>query len=212
MRIGVLLFSSAIALRAPHANVLRPAVGVPRVAPPCLSAASWVTGCVLSGTAGTPFVVGAIKTWYRKIPLPTWTPPDRIFAPTWTTLYAMMGLSTSRVAAAAGLASAPTLHFLAHLVANVVWAPIFFGLQRLRLALYLNVALIASLAVLILQYNAAAGAASALLLCPYMAWLLFATALNFRICALNPTSQAYNSAMLQADLAKLQARAAAMVA
>lgn len=188
---------------------------VATASPPCMSAAAtaaWVGGCVLSGTAGVPSVVGATKTWYRKIPLPTWTPPDRVFAPVWTSLYAMMGLATARVAAAAGVLSAPVVHFLAHLCVNLLWAPIFFGLQRLRLALLMNVALIASLSVLLGQYGIAAASPSALLLCPYMGWLLFATALNFAICRLNPTARGYNNARWQADLAKLQKRAASIAA
>jgi len=169
-------------------------------------------GCVVGGTLGTPFVIGAIKAWYRKIELPTWTPPDRIFAPVWTSLYAMMGLATSKVVTSSGIAAAPVLHFLSHLCINLLWAPVFFGLQRLRLALYMNIALCASLAVLMTQYRAAAGIWSAVLLCPYMLWLLFATALNLRICKLNPTKQGYNNARWQADLAKLQKRAGNMVA
>eukprot|EP00308_Calcidiscus_leptoporus_P023087 CAMPEP_0119386504 /NCGR_PEP_ID=MMETSP1334-20130426/96286_1 /TAXON_ID=127549 /ORGANISM="Calcidiscus leptoporus, Strain RCC1130" /LENGTH=177 /DNA_ID=CAMNT_0007408017 /DNA_START=1 /DNA_END=534 /DNA_ORIENTATION=- len=176
-----------------------------------MSAAAWISTCVGGGTLGTPFVIGAIKTWYRKIRLPAWTPPDRVFAPTWTSLYAMMGLAAARVSARSGMASAPVVHFLAHLCVNLLWAPVFFGLQRLRLALYMNVALIASLAVLIMQFGAAEGGTTALLLCPYMAWLLFATVLNFRICTLNPTRQAYNNARWQADLARLQKRAASLV-
>jgi len=186
----------------------------PRCGDPHMSgaAASWVAGCVFGGTLGTPFVVGAVKTWYRKIALPTWTPPDRIFAPVWTSLYAMMGLATARVAASSGITSAPVLHFLSHLCVNVLWAPVFFGMQRLRFALYMNVGLTASLAVLLTQYRAAVGTACALLLAPYMGWLLFATALNFRICTLNPTRQSYNNARWQADLAKLQLRAASLAA
>ena len=179
---------------------------------PQMSAASWITGCVFGGTLGTPFVVGAIKTWYRKILLPTWTPPDRIFAPVWTSLYAMMGFAAARVSATSGVASSPLLHFIAHFCINLLWAPVFFGLQRLRLALVMNFVLIASLTGLIAQFCGAAGTATAFLLCPYMAWLLFATALNFQICVLNPTRQGYNNARLQADLARLQKHAADVVA
>ena len=102
-----------------------------------------VVGAV-AGTAGTPFVIAAIKDWYRKIPLPSWTPPDRVFAPTWTSLYAMMGIATSRVVASSGF-SPPVLHFFAHYMVNLAWAPVFFGLKKLRLAFVMNVALIASL-------------------------------------------------------------------
>ena len=105
-------------------------------------------------------MIGAIKSWYRKINLPTWTPPDRIFAPVWTTLYAMMGIATAQVAGVRGVASAPVLHFLAHYAVNIVWAPIFFGLQRLRPALFMNYALTISVGVLIAQYCAAVSAAA----------------------------------------------------
>ena len=203
---------SANAFTAPHQlNVFTPMVQQRAAAPVLVSTApiSWCIGCVVGGTAGTPFVVGAIKTWYRKISLPTWTPPDRIFAPTWTSLYAMMGFATAQVAGLRGVASAPVLHFIAHYAVNLLWAPVFFGLQRLRPALFMNYALTLSLGVLIAQY-AAVSATTALLLAPYLCWLLFATALNYRICALNPG--AYNNARWQADLAKLQKRAASMVA
>ena len=167
------------------------------------STTGWAVGCVICGTVGTPFVIRATQTWYRRIPLPDWTPPDRIFAPTWTTLYAMMGVAAARVARISGVASLQVLHFVAHYCLNLMWAPVFFGLQKLRFALFMNFALIASLAVLIVQY-AAVSRSSALLLLPYMAWLLFATALNVAICKLNPTSQGYSNARLQADTARLQ--------
>ena len=64
---------------------------------------------------------------------------------------------------------------------NLAW-PVFFALQKLRLALLMNFGLTASLVVLIGQY-AAIDTPAALLL---PAWLLFATALNDAICKLNP--------------------------
>ena len=167
------------------------------------SYARWAAGCVIGGTAGTPFVIRATQTWYRRIPLPVWTPPDRVFAPAWTTLYALMGVATARVAKTSGATCPAVLLFMGHYCLNVLWAPVFFGLQKLRLALFMNVALIGSLSVLIVQY-AAVSRSSALLLLPYMAWLVFATALNVAICKLNPTSQGYSNARLQADTARLQ--------
>ena len=167
------------------------------------STARWAAGCVIGGTVGTPFVIRATQTWYRRISLPAWTPPDRVFAPTWTTLYAMMGVATAQVARTSGVTSPAVLLFMAHYCLNVMWAPVFFGLQKLRFALFMNFALIASLSVLIVQY-AAVSRSSALLLLPYMAWLVFATTLNVAICKLNPTSQGYSNARLQADTARLQ--------
>ena len=197
---GALCVGADCFLARPRQPITARVRAVTMVAP---STTAWAVGCVVGGTVGTPFVIRATKTWYRRIPLPTWTPPDRVFAPTWTTLYAMMGIAAARVARTSGGTSPAVVHFVAHYGLNLMWAPVFFGLQRLWLALFMNFALIASLAVLIVQY-AAVSRSSALLLLPYMAWLLFATALNVAICKLNPMSQGYSNARLQADTARLQ--------
>ncbi|KAL1498935.1 hypothetical protein AB1Y20_013456 [Prymnesium parvum] len=206
--------ATALAPRAAPYHPPRTARAAPlRPAPsPCMSlptAAYLAAATVTGGALGTPFVVGAIRTWYRRIPLPGWTPPDRVFAPVWSSLYAAMGVATAIVGGARGFASPPVVHFAAHYAANLAWAPVFFGLRRLRLALALNLALCASLALLVAQYSRASAAAGLLLL-PYLAWVLFATALNVAICRLNPTEGGYNNAMLQAELAQLQRRASAI--
>lgn len=49
-------------------------------------AAYSVLGHVIGGTTGTPIVLQGTKKggWYRKIELPSWTPPDIVFGPVWT--------------------------------------------------------------------------------------------------------------------------------
>jgi translocator protein len=100
--------------------------------------------------------------------------------------------------------------WIVHLLLNVSWAPVFFGWKRLRLGLVINYGLLATLCGCILPPFAALDVASATLLIPYVAWLLFATALNQAICQRNPVTGkgSYNNAMLQADLIELQKRAA----
>ncbi|KAL3809585.1 hypothetical protein ACHAXA_005801, partial [Cyclostephanos tholiformis] len=51
---------------------------------------------------GTPLVLRATKSWYRRISLPAWTPPNSVFGPVWTTLYGLMGLSISRITKSGG--------------------------------------------------------------------------------------------------------------
>mmetsp|Transcript_10108 Transcript_10108/g.28806 ORF Transcript_10108/g.28806 Transcript_10108/m.28806 type:complete len:249 (-) Transcript_10108:245-991(-) len=148
-------------------------------------AVPWVLGCVLSGVAGTPIVVRATKSWYREIRKPWFTPPDWVFAPVWTVLYAMMGFSAHLVAASRGMSSLPVLAFLAHLALNLSWAPVFFGLQRLRPAAFLNIGLLSTLFGVMALFFPVNRLAAALLV-PYAAWLLFATVLNFEIARLNP--------------------------
>lgn len=166
-------------------------------------------GHVLGGVAGTPPVMKATKKggWYRRISLPKWTPPALLFGPVWTTLYASMGVAFARIGYATGFL--PPLVFLwaAHYLLNVSWTLVFFGAKRLRLALFINCAMLASLVVIIPWYwsiNPLAG----MLLLPYAAWLLFATVLNLAICRLNPTVNGYNDAKFYSDLLDLQAKAA----
>jgi len=172
-----------------------------------VAAATWITTSVLGGLVGVPAVAGATKSWYRRINLPTWTPPDRIFAPVWTTLYAFIGYSFYKIHQIQSKSFAMNLAFL-HYALNISWPFIFFGLQRLRAGFAMNLTLVASLLAIIPMFYKIYPL-SAWLLVPYLAWLLFATKLNQTICKLNPTKseKGYNNAMLQADIYKLQLEA-----
>jgi benzodiazapine receptor len=177
----------------------------------------WIVAHVVSGASGSPIVISATRRedgWYRQIPLPSFTPPDRIFAPVWATLYGLMGFAFGRIyllskETACTRTSAIALGTWAvHMLLNLSWAPIFFGLQRLRLGLMINYALLLTLVGVILPTFYQLNPLSAYLLLPYLAWLSFATALNFAICRLNPTMEGYNNAKFQAQLTRLQRHAA----
>jgi len=152
-------------------------------------AAVWVGSSVVGGLVGTPSVVRAVKSWYAELPKPSWCPPDRVFAPVWTCLYASMGYSALLAKRSAGLDSLPVRLFFAHYLLNLSWAPLFFGLKKLRAACALNFVLIGSLAAVMGSF-APLNPLSASLLVPYMAWLCFATVLNIEICRLNPVASA----------------------
>lgn len=187
-----------------------------RALSPTAQAVASAVGHAIGGSLAVPVVAGATGTWYRRIPLPSWTPPDRVFGPVWTVLYSCMGVAAARVVrrlAAGGAAGAvwrsPAVAlWAAHCALNLAWAPVFFGLKRLRLGLWINYLLLGTLAAVIPLF-AANDLASALLLVPYAAWLIYATALNQAICKLNPTdASGYNEARFQDDLIKLQNEAA----
>lgn len=195
-----------------HTNRLTSSIGSTKTAlllttPPKATIISAV-GHVIGGVTGTPIVLQGTKKggWYRRISLPPWTPPDRLFGPVWTLLYSLMGVAFSRIGRALGFWSPPALLWLAHYALNLSWAPVFFGMQRLRLALFVNWGLLASLSVIVPWYYKI-DPISGMLLIPYAAWLLFATALNAEICRLNPTVKGYNEAKFQAGLLDLQAKA-----
>ena len=179
-----------------------------------------VLGHVIGGALGTPFVVGATNLkfgWYRRIRLPPWTPPDRAFAPIWTSLYALMGIAAGQIykvfkQSTLGLSSGNTAAlalaaWCIHCIGILSWAPVFFGLKRLRLGAAINVGLWISLPLTILPLYYQVRPSAALLLLPYFAWLTFANALNLAICRLNPTKNGTNEAVLQAQIATLQKEA-----
>eukprot|EP00804_Cyclotella_cryptica_P016216 CCRYP_005711-RA/>CCRYP_005711-RA protein AED:0.04 eAED:0.06 QI:1328/0/0.33/1/0/0/3/0/344 len=179
---------------------------------------------ILGGNIGTPIVIRATKSWYKRIPLPEWTPPNFVFAPVWTILYSLMGVSVSRVLKA-GISNNSNVMNLwkVHYALNIVWAPVFFGFQYLRLGLFINVALVSTL-IVVLRLFYSTDPVAAYVQVPYLLWLLYATKLNQAICALNPTigginearlqadlcadGDGYNDAMLEYDIGKLQAAAA----
>jgi benzodiazapine receptor len=179
---------------------------------PTATTIALAVGHLLGGTSGTPLVMAATKTWYRKIDLPSWTPPNRVFAPVWTILYSSMGVAIARVIQRLPVGTvvykSPVVAlWIGHYLLNLTWAPVFFGMKRFRMGLAINYALLASLFAIIPQF-AANNLVSGLLLLPYAVWLLSATALNQAVCQRNPTVKGYNEAMLQADLLKLQQDAA----
>ena len=75
--------------------------------------------------------------------------------------------------------------FALQLVLNLAWAPLFFGMHQISQALYLIAALdVAVLATVVLFWRVRPRAG--LLLVPYLAWVLFATVLNWQFLAANP--------------------------
>jgi len=163
--------------------------------------------------SGAPIVAKATRGdngWYSKIPLPVFTPPNAIFAPVWTFLYALMGTAVGRIyhLSHSPIRTWALTAWAAHMTLNISWAPIFFGLQRFRMGLMVNVALWLSLVSVVLPTFHQLSPQAAHLLLPYTAWLTFANVLNWELCRLNPTKQGYNNAKFQAQLAKLQRQAA----
>merc|ERR1719183_3262404 len=162
---AVIFATAAHALQAPQLKRAPRAAAVSAVAP----APVWVAGSILGGAAGTPFVVKATNSWYSDptvLKLPSWTPPNKVFMPVWTVLYGLIGLTGYRAAVNSALPGLAVGHY----IANLAWAPLFFGLKKLKLAAVWS-----------------AFKKDARLLIPYAAWLSYATILNLAICRLNPS-------------------------
>jgi tryptophan-rich sensory protein len=113
---------------------------------------------------------------YRELDKPSWAPPAAIFGPVWTLLYASMGTAAWRLWRSGSAHTPLTLHAV-QLVLNAAWPAAFFAGRSRRASLAIIAALDVAVAAEILtarRHDRLAGA----LLAPYLAWTLFATALN----------------------------------
>lgn len=142
--------------------------------------------CLLAGFIGSRFTFVSVKTWYRTINKPSWTPPDWLFAPVWTFLYVLMAIAAARVweGGVSKDVSVPILLFGGQLLLNVAWSAIFFGMRRINLAfkeiLLLWIAVLATTAVF-WSVDRIAG----ILFMPYALWVSFAAFLNYTIDRMN---------------------------
>jgi len=146
--------------------------------------------CLLAGVIGSYFTTPNIATWYDTLQKPFFTPPPWVFAPVWTTLYILMGISLWLVwrewkSTETGDARLAFKLFFMQLGLNVLWSLLFFGF-RSPLAGMIGIILlwIAILATIVVFFRISRTAG--LLLIPYIAWVTAASALTFGVLILNP--------------------------
>ncbi len=137
------------------------------------------------------YVSGSGQTaWYEALDKPSFQPPSWLFGIVWPVLYGLIGLALAMVVNARGsrwrgLAIGA---FLAQLVLNLLWSPLFFGMNQVSTAL-LAILLMLALAAVTTCLFWRVRKAAAILMLPYLAWLVFATALNFEIDRMNPNAE-----------------------
>ena len=129
--------------------------------------------------------------WYGELIKPAIQPPGWVFGVVWPILYFMMACAFAMVLHARG-ANARGLAiglFVAQLIANLAWSPIFFGRHEVTTAFYLLLVIFA-LAFATTMVFGRIRKAAAWLLVPYLMWLSFASILAFQIDQLNPNAEA----------------------
>lgn len=140
-----------------------------------------------AGIIGSVFTTPAIVTWYATLARPALNPPNWIFAPVWTTLFALMGVAAFfvwRKGLGRKDVKIALAIFIGQLVMNTLWSIIFFGLHNPGLAFMEIIFLwLAILATIIAFYRISRPAAYLLL--PYILWVTFAGYLNFMLWRLN---------------------------
>ncbi len=139
-----------------------------------------------AGIIGSFFTANSVQTWYLAIARPTWNPPSWVFGPVWITLYTLMGIAAYLIwkkRKSKEARKALTVYGV-QLGLNSLWSILFFGLQNPEAAfaeILILLGMIVATVVLFWRIDKRAG----ILLLPYLAWVSFASYLNFTIWQLN---------------------------
>ena len=139
-------------------------------------------GVAILGGAATD-----VGPWYQGLRKPSFNPPNWLFAPAWTVIYAL-----AVIAAVVGWNNAETgtqrnlliILFFFNAVLNVTWSFLFFTLKRPDWALAEVITLWISVLALVVFFFPFSRLSSLVLL-PYLGWVGFAGFLNLAIVRLN---------------------------
>ena len=136
-------------------------------------------------------LVGGLATeigpWYRALQKPPFQPPDWLFGPAWTVIFALTAIAAAdcwRHALSASDRQRVVVAFVANGLLNVLWSVLFFKLRRPDWALAEVALLWLSIVWLIVVARPLSARAMALLV-PYLAWVSFASILNYAVVHLN---------------------------
>ena len=150
---------------------------------------SWiilVAICFGAAAIGSLFTSSSVNTWYPGLLKPAGTPPAWVFGPVWSTMYLLMATAAwlvwrqrtvEDVRLTLGL-------FFGQLVLNAAWSFVFFGLRRPGAALVEILVLLAAIVLTATRFGMVSRLAF-WLMAPYVAWVAYATFLNFGIWNLN---------------------------
>lgn len=142
--------------------------------------------CELVGIISTPFTIASIPTWYRTLNKPFFSPPNWIFAPVWTILYLMMGISLYLIwkRGVNKKTKTPLLYFSIQLALNFLWSVVFFGLHS-PLSAFVTIVFLWMMILVSIKRFYPLSRPAAYLLVPYILWVSFASVLNLAIVLLN---------------------------
>jgi benzodiazapine receptor len=155
---------------------------------PLLALVVAVLAVELVGVSGAIFTAQGLAEWYGTLQRPALAPPNWVFGPVWTTIFALKGTALWLVWRQA--ASVPREVriavgvFAAQFVLNLAWSAAFFGAQNITVGLAVILGLWVLIVATILAFDRVDRRA-ALVLVPYLVWVSFATYLNYRFWVLN---------------------------
>ena len=140
------------------------------------------------GTIAGLFTAEAVPEWFETLNRPSFSPPNWLFGPVWTTLYLLMGISLFLIwnLNASKERNLAIFSFLLQLGLNFCWSFLFFYYKLIGFALIEIIILwISIVSMLFLFYKIKPLAAYVNI--PYLLWVTFAMILNASYYLLNRT-------------------------
>ena len=132
------------------------------------------------------FSAHAMQTFYPGLNLPFLTPPNYVFAPVWSVLYALMIVSYYIILTSADTMKTQnaTLLFFGQLFLQMLWSYLFFGMELYLFAFVVIILMIWTVYKMIEQFKII-NQTAANMQYPYLFWLIFAAYMNIGIAYLN---------------------------
>ena len=130
---------------------------------------------------------GPNTPWFAGLVKPAIYPAPAVFGIVWTIMFVLIGLALALVASAWGARGRglALIAFAVHFAVTQSWTAVFFAMQDMTTALMiLGFGVVSLLIALALIWRVRRNAG--LLLLPYLAWLCFASVLNYQFIAANP--------------------------
>ncbi|MBQ3311868.1 tryptophan-rich sensory protein [bacterium] len=124
--------------------------------------------------------------WYYSLNKPFLMPPNQVFLPVWVILYFTIFLSLILfiIKKSNHKKLNGYIYFIIQMILNVLWAPVFFGLEQMQLGLLIIIFLDIFVYLTFKEFKKISNIAG-LLLIPYFIWVIFATYLVVGINVLN---------------------------
>ncbi len=138
----------------------------------------------------TASLIGGLATinfkepWYSLIIRPSFSPPDWVFAPVWTTLYFMMTLAVWLFWHGTNRDIKTVCIYFIHIIVNTTWSITFFVFHQIAISILVLIILITLIIILIRNFKRV-NLMSSYLMIPYLLWCCFALVLNVSIFILN---------------------------
>ncbi|MCR9226217.1 MAG: tryptophan-rich sensory protein [Flavobacteriaceae bacterium] len=143
--------------------------------------------CLAIGFLASIATQSSVNDWYLTLNKPSFTPPNYLFAPVWTALYIMMGVAAGIVWSKGYhhiWVKTALYHFVFQLLLNALWSIVFFGLKNPVGGMIVILALL-TMIILTIKWFKVISKTAAILMVPYLLWVGFAAALNYKIWELN---------------------------